>query len=185
MADLAERLGRATGRIELDQAELARVLGTNPRTVSRWLSRQTAPRPDARERLLSSSWSSRSSRAFYGQNRPTTGCSPQRLTRPRSTCSARASTDVCWAQAAISRSGIGRRGAAPLPELAVGGEGGRDRLGVHPQLRERVEMLLDPLVIRRRARTLQHLQPRDRAQARLAQRPIHSATASDEGRLLE
>jgi putative toxin-antitoxin system antitoxin component (TIGR02293 family) len=52
MADIAERLGRATGQIELDQAELARVLGANPRTVSRWLSRQTAPRPDARERLL-------------------------------------------------------------------------------------------------------------------------------------
>ena len=52
MADLAERLGRATGQIELDQTELARVLGTNPRTVARWLSRQTAPRPDARERLL-------------------------------------------------------------------------------------------------------------------------------------
>ncbi len=52
MADLAERLGRATEQIELDQAELASLLGTNPRTVSRWLSRQTAPRPDARERLL-------------------------------------------------------------------------------------------------------------------------------------
>lgn len=36
---------------ELDQAALARVVGTHPRTVSRWLSRQTAPRPDARERL--------------------------------------------------------------------------------------------------------------------------------------
>jgi hypothetical protein len=35
MADLAERLDRATGQIELDQAELARMLGTNPRTVSR------------------------------------------------------------------------------------------------------------------------------------------------------
>lgn len=52
MADLAERLGRASGQIELDQADLARLLQTNPRTVSRWLSRQTAPRPDARERLL-------------------------------------------------------------------------------------------------------------------------------------
>ena len=52
MADLAERLGKATGQIELDQADLARMLETNPRTVSRWLSRQTAPRPDARERLL-------------------------------------------------------------------------------------------------------------------------------------
>lgn len=52
MADLAERLGRATGQIELEQTDLARMLETNPRTVSRWLSRQTAPRPDARERLL-------------------------------------------------------------------------------------------------------------------------------------
>ena len=52
MADLAERLGRATGQIGLTKLDLARVLGTNPRTVSRWLSRQTAPRPDARERLL-------------------------------------------------------------------------------------------------------------------------------------
>lgn len=28
------------------------MLETNPRTVSRWLSRETSPRPDARERLL-------------------------------------------------------------------------------------------------------------------------------------
>lgn len=52
MADLAERLGRATGQIELDQSDVARMLETNPRTVSRWLSRETSPRPDARERLL-------------------------------------------------------------------------------------------------------------------------------------
>lgn len=52
MANLAERLGRTTGQVKLDQAELARMLGTNPRTVSRWLSRQTAPPPDSRERLL-------------------------------------------------------------------------------------------------------------------------------------
>jgi putative toxin-antitoxin system antitoxin component (TIGR02293 family) len=52
LADLAERLGRASGQVELDQADLARMLETNPRTVSRWLSRQTSPRPDARERLL-------------------------------------------------------------------------------------------------------------------------------------
>jgi putative toxin-antitoxin system antitoxin component (TIGR02293 family) len=38
--------------MELDQADVARVLDTNPRTVSRWLQRQTEPRPDARERLL-------------------------------------------------------------------------------------------------------------------------------------
>jgi putative toxin-antitoxin system antitoxin component (TIGR02293 family) len=52
LADLAERLGRATGQIELDQSDVARMLETNPRTVSRWLSRETSPRPDARERLL-------------------------------------------------------------------------------------------------------------------------------------
>ncbi len=52
MVDLADRLERASGQIELDQADLARMLQTNPRTVSRWLSRETAPRPDARERLL-------------------------------------------------------------------------------------------------------------------------------------
>ncbi|MGH2715954.1 MAG: antitoxin Xre/MbcA/ParS toxin-binding domain-containing protein [Thermoleophilaceae bacterium] len=52
MADLAERLEQATTRIELDQADVARLLDTNPRTVSRWLHRETEPRPDARERLL-------------------------------------------------------------------------------------------------------------------------------------
>jgi transcriptional regulator with XRE-family HTH domain len=52
MADLAERLGRASGQIELDQADLARMIDADPRTVSRWLSKQTSPRPDVRERLL-------------------------------------------------------------------------------------------------------------------------------------
>jgi putative toxin-antitoxin system antitoxin component (TIGR02293 family) len=52
VADLAERLEKASGRVELDQADLARMLQINPRTVSRWLSRRTSPRPDARERLL-------------------------------------------------------------------------------------------------------------------------------------
>jgi putative toxin-antitoxin system antitoxin component (TIGR02293 family) len=52
LADLAERLAQATARIELDQAAVARVLDANPRTVSRWLHRETEPRADARERLL-------------------------------------------------------------------------------------------------------------------------------------
>ena len=52
MADLADRLARATAQIEVDQADVARLLDTNPRTVSRWLHRETEPRPDARERLL-------------------------------------------------------------------------------------------------------------------------------------
>lgn len=52
MPDLADRLGAAAAKTELDQVDLARVLGTNPRTISRWLQRQATPRPDARERLL-------------------------------------------------------------------------------------------------------------------------------------
>lgn len=50
--DLASRLGEASERVELDQADLARVLDTNPRTVARWLHRQASPRPDSRERVL-------------------------------------------------------------------------------------------------------------------------------------
>lgn len=52
MADLAERIGRASRQVDVDQADLARMLETNPRTVSRWLSRETSPRSNARERLL-------------------------------------------------------------------------------------------------------------------------------------
>lgn len=37
--------------MHLDQSDLARLVKTNPRTVSRWLG-GTTPRPDARERLL-------------------------------------------------------------------------------------------------------------------------------------
>jgi len=50
--DLAERLGTAAAKAELDQRDIARALDTNPRTVARWLQRMSAPRPDARERLL-------------------------------------------------------------------------------------------------------------------------------------
>lgn len=52
MADLAQRLEQVTTRIELDRADVARLLDTNPRTVSRWLGREAEPRPGARERLL-------------------------------------------------------------------------------------------------------------------------------------
>jgi putative toxin-antitoxin system antitoxin component (TIGR02293 family) len=47
---LADRLGEAVTVV--DQAELARMLETTPRTVSRWMSRRSNPRPDSRERLL-------------------------------------------------------------------------------------------------------------------------------------
>lgn len=49
---LAERLGSALERADLDQEDVARLLGTNPRTVSRWLRQEAAPRREARERLL-------------------------------------------------------------------------------------------------------------------------------------
>lgn len=49
---MADRLVRASTSVDLDQAALARLMATDPRTVSRWLSRQTSPRPGARERLL-------------------------------------------------------------------------------------------------------------------------------------
>jgi putative toxin-antitoxin system antitoxin component (TIGR02293 family) len=52
MSTLAERLDEALTDAELDAPDLARALGTNPRTVARWLRRETQPRPQARERLL-------------------------------------------------------------------------------------------------------------------------------------
>lgn len=52
MPDLAERLEQVTTRVEFDQADVARILETNPRTVSRWLHREASPRPEARERVL-------------------------------------------------------------------------------------------------------------------------------------
>jgi len=51
-SDLADRLGHASERVDLDQADLARVLDANPRTIARWLHRQSSPRPDSRERVL-------------------------------------------------------------------------------------------------------------------------------------
>lgn len=49
--DFRERLEHVTTETQFDQADLARVLMTNPRTISRWLG-GTRPRPDTRERLL-------------------------------------------------------------------------------------------------------------------------------------
>lgn len=51
-ADLIDRLEAALERTDLDQTQAARVLGTSPRTVSRWLHEDVKPRPEARERLL-------------------------------------------------------------------------------------------------------------------------------------
>lgn len=52
MVRASDRLGAVAVKVELDQAELARVFETTPRTVARWLSRESSPRPEARERLL-------------------------------------------------------------------------------------------------------------------------------------
>jgi putative toxin-antitoxin system antitoxin component (TIGR02293 family) len=52
MAALPERLGDALRQVDLDQATVARVVGTSPRTVSRWLRDGAEPRSEARERLL-------------------------------------------------------------------------------------------------------------------------------------
>lgn len=49
---LPGRLRRAVRETDLDQADIAWLLGTNPRTVSRWLQEQSEPRPEARRRLL-------------------------------------------------------------------------------------------------------------------------------------
>lgn len=49
---LAYRLRTAAARADLDQAAVAQLVGTNPRTVARWLAEETEPRTEARRRLL-------------------------------------------------------------------------------------------------------------------------------------
>jgi transcriptional regulator with XRE-family HTH domain len=51
-ATFARRLRGAAESTDLDQADLASLVGTNPRTVARWLTEQTAPRTEARRKLL-------------------------------------------------------------------------------------------------------------------------------------
>lgn len=52
MQDLVERLESAREGVGVDRSDVARVLDTTPRTVSRWIRRETAPRAEQRERLL-------------------------------------------------------------------------------------------------------------------------------------
>ena len=52
MSPLTARLERAASEIDLDNRDIARVVDTTPRTVSRWLKNQSEPRAQARERLL-------------------------------------------------------------------------------------------------------------------------------------
>lgn len=49
---LARRLRAATERTELDRADVAGLVGANPRTVARWLAEDSEPRTDVRRRLL-------------------------------------------------------------------------------------------------------------------------------------
>lgn len=51
-ATLARRLRGATEKTDLDQADLAGLVGANPRTVARWFTEETEPRTDARRKLL-------------------------------------------------------------------------------------------------------------------------------------
>ncbi len=51
-ARLAERLNELAAQVELDPVDVARAVGTNPRTVSRWLATTTTPQRSQRERLL-------------------------------------------------------------------------------------------------------------------------------------
>lgn len=49
---LAGRLRSAVERTELERADVARLVATNPRTVARWLAEESEPRTEARRRLL-------------------------------------------------------------------------------------------------------------------------------------
>lgn len=49
---IADRLRGAAERTELDRAALASLVGTNPRTIARWLTEESEPRTEARRRLL-------------------------------------------------------------------------------------------------------------------------------------
>lgn len=52
LVPLSYRLRKAAGNTDLDQRDIAHVLGTSSRTVSRWISEESEPRPEARRRLL-------------------------------------------------------------------------------------------------------------------------------------
>ena len=52
MSPVADRLHTIMSHGRLDTADVARLLNTTPRTVSRWLREETEPRWEVRERLL-------------------------------------------------------------------------------------------------------------------------------------
>lgn len=52
MSTVGARLESIIERSQLDYADVARILETNPRTVARWVHEETEPRWEIRERLL-------------------------------------------------------------------------------------------------------------------------------------
>ena len=52
LQDLAEKMVSVGAAVDFDRGDFARVLETTPRTVSRWLHREAAPRGASRERAL-------------------------------------------------------------------------------------------------------------------------------------
>lgn len=52
MTTLTKRLEDSISRIQLDEADVARIVGTHLRTVYRWFREEAEPRRTARERLL-------------------------------------------------------------------------------------------------------------------------------------
>lgn len=51
-ATLAHRLRGVAERTDLDHADFARLIGTDRRTIGRWLAQEAEPRTEARRRLL-------------------------------------------------------------------------------------------------------------------------------------
>jgi transcriptional regulator with XRE-family HTH domain len=52
MTAIAERVQGLSQLAGLTQAEVARIVGTSPRTVARWAAGTADPQPEARDRLL-------------------------------------------------------------------------------------------------------------------------------------
>lgn len=52
MTVLATKLESLTTETNLTQEEVGEIVGSSPRSVSRWLAGDTEPKPDARRRLL-------------------------------------------------------------------------------------------------------------------------------------
>jgi putative toxin-antitoxin system antitoxin component (TIGR02293 family) len=52
MTPIVERLRSAAQRTDLDQGDVADLVGADRRTVARWLAQDSEPRPETRRKLL-------------------------------------------------------------------------------------------------------------------------------------